>query len=426
MVNLKPPKQWLRDSKIIFKNMTENNYLTRTLTSDLLRISNNDKVLLVNGPRQIGKTTFLQHIAEQNRKYVTFDNKTDLQFAKTDPKGFLETFVPPVIFDEIQYAPELFPYIKMLADSSNTRGQIWLTGSQQYNMMENVTESLAGRVIIIDMLGLSVYERDGFGEKQKPFLPSAQPPAILKKRNIPETFKLIWQGAFPDVIYRDEKSRKDFYDSYVRTYIERDVRKIINISNEVAFMTFLKIAAARTGQELNIADIAKNVGVSQPTIKSWLSVLKASGIIYFLQPYFKNITKRFIKSANMYFLDTGLAAYLAGWTTPEALETGTSSGAFFDTFVVSEILKSYYHNGETPQLYFFRDEKKREINLLIYKDNMFFPIEIKKHASPTRSDVSAFEIFSKLEKVSYGCEICLTQNFQPLAPNVLAHSIWDI
>ncbi|MDR2395515.1 MAG: ATP-binding protein [Endomicrobium sp.] len=406
--------------------MTEKKYLTRTLTSDLLRISNNDKVLLINGPRQIGKTTFLQHIAESGRKYVTFDNKTDLQFAKTDSKGFLETFAPPVIFDEIQYAPELFPCIKMLVDSSDARGQIWMTGSQQYNMMENVTESLAGRVIIIDMLGLSLYERDGLGEKQKAFLPSGNPQAILKKRNIPETFKLIWQGAFPDVIYRDEKSRKDFYDSYVRTYIERDVSKIINVSNEVAFITFLKIAAARTGQELNIANIAKDVGISQPTVKNWLSVLRASGIIYFLQPYFKNITKRLIKSAKMYFLDTGLAAYLAGWTTSEALETGISAGAFFETFVVSEILKSYYHNGETPQLYFFRDDKKHEIDLLIYKDGMFFPIEIKKHASPTRSDISAFEIFSKLEKVSYGCEICLTPNLQPLTPNVVAHSIWDI
>jgi len=357
---------------------------------------------------------------------VTLDNKADLVFAKKDPKGFLETYSPPVIIDEIQYAKELFPCIKMQADASDECGQVWMTGSQQYNMMENVTESLAGRVIIIDMLGLSIYERQGIGLKQKPFLPSATPPAKLKRRNIPDTFKIIWQGSYPDVVYRDEKSRKDFYDSYVRTYLERDVKQLINVGDEIAFLTFLKVAAARTGQELNIADIAKDVGISHPTAKKWLSVLQASGIIYLLQPYFKNVTKRLVKSPKMYFLDTGLAAYLAGWTTSEALETGISSGAFFETFAISEIIKSYWHNGEKPNLHFFRDEKGNEIDLLIYQNGKHYPIEIKKHATPDRSDVSAFKIFAKLEKLGFGCEICLTSEPQPLSPETMAISVWDI
>ena len=373
------------------------------MTPEITRISGNDKTLLINGARQIGKTTLLQHTAGQGRKYVTLDNKTDLVFAKTDPKGFLETYAPPVIIDEIQYAQELFPYIKMLVDTSDERGRIWMTGSQQYNMMSLVTESLAGRVVIIDMLGLSIYEREGIALEQKPFLPSPVPPSLLKTRNSPDTFRIIWQGSFPDVIYRDEKSRKDFYDSYIRTYLERDVQQLVNIGDEVAFLTFLKVIAARTGQLLNMADIAKDLGVSQPTVKKWLSVLLSSGNIFFLHPYYKNVTKRLTKTPKMYFLDTGLAAYLAGWTTPESLEAGISSGAFFETFVISEIIKSYWHNGEKPNLYFFRDEKNNEIDLLIFKDGIFYPIEIKKHSTPLGKDISAFSIFGKIEKLGYGC-----------------------
>ena len=406
--------------------MVKRKYLERTLTTEILRISGNDKTLLINGPRQIGKTTLLKHTAEPNRKYVTLDNKTDLVSAMTDPKGFLETYSPPVIIDEVQYANELFSYIKILVDASDERGRIWMTGSQQYNMMKHITESLAGRVIIIDMLGLSIYEREGIGLKQKPFLPSGNPPSQLKRRNALETFRVIWQGSFPDVVYRDEKSRRDFYDSYVRTYLERDVKQLLNVGDEITFLTFLKVAAARTGQLLNMADIAKDVGISQPTVKNWLSVLQASGIIYFLQPYFKNVTKRLIKSPKMYFMDTGLASYLAGWTVPEALESGISSGAFFETFVIGEIIKSYWHNGEKPNLYFFRDENNNEIDLLIFKNGKFYPVEIKKHATPGKSDIGAFKIFEKIEPLGYGCEICLTQDLQPLSPEATAISVWDI
>lgn len=406
--------------------MTEKLYFERTLTREIANMSENFKAILVTGPRQIGKTTLLRHIAGESRKYVTLDNQSDLFLAKTDPKGFLDTYSPPVIIDEIQYAPELFPYIKILLDNSNENGRIWMTGSQQYDMMKNVTESLAGRVVIMNLLGFSIYEREGQGTEQQPFWPKQDQGNALLRKNIADTFKIIWQGAFPAVISKDEKSRMAFYDSYVRTYLERDVRQLINLGNEVSFITFLRVLAARTGQELNYEDIARNVGVSSATVKNWISVLKASGIIYLLQPYFKNITKRLTKTPKLYFLDTGLAAYLAGWTTAEALQFGTSAEAFFETFVVSEILKSYYHTAENPSVYFFRDEKGNEIDLLIQKDQKFYPIEIKKHATPSVKDISAFKIFSKIETIERGCEICLTPETQLLSKDTTAISVWNI
>jgi predicted AAA+ superfamily ATPase len=401
-------------------------YKERTLKAEIRRISGEFKTLLLTGPRQVGKTTLLKHAAEKGRKYVSLDNPADLHQAKTDPQGFLDIYAPPVIIDEIQYAPELFSYIKMLVDESDERGRIWMTGSQQYNMMEGVTESLAGRVIILDMQGFSIYERAGKGEAQKPFLPSANPLGLLPHKNTLNTFKTIWQGSFPDVINREPKSRKDFYDSYIRTYMERDIRRIVNIGNETSFFTFLKVTAARTGQELNLEDIARNVGIAPSTAKSWLSTLNASGLIYLLRPYFRNTTKRLTKRPKLYFMDTGLASYLAGWTTPESLEVGASAGCFFETFCISEIIKSWQHNDLNPDLYFFRDEKRHEIDLLIHQDGLFYPIEIKKHGTPSLQDIGAFKIFGNLEKLGYGCEICLTGKIQPLGREVQAISIWDI
>jgi predicted AAA+ superfamily ATPase len=275
-------------------------------------------------------------------------------------------------------------------------------------------------------LGFPLYELQDKSNLQKPFLPKKDRIRVLDYKNSKETFKIIWQGSFPDVINKNERDRTIFYDSYTQTYIERDVHQIINISNEVTFLTFLKVIAARTGQELNLTDISKSVGISLNTAKSWLSILQTSGLVYLLQPYFQNATKRLTKTAKMYFMDTGLAAYLAGWTTPEALETGIAAGAFFETFVVSEIIKSYKHNAVSVDLYYYRDSDKNEIDLLIYKDGQFYPIEIKKTATPSLDDTKVFKIFSKIERVAHGNLICLTPTQQPLFANVTAISIWDI
>lgn len=403
-------------------------YLERTMSLEIPHVSKHFKALLVTGPRQVGKTTLLKHLAEKDCKLVDLSNETDRTLAQTDPKGFLDIYAPPVFIDEIQYAPGLFSYIRMLIDKSNKNSQIWMTGSQQFELMEYVSDSLAGRIAIIDLQGLSIYERNDLGLKQKPFLPSANPATQLKHKNAVHTFKVIWQGSFPEVIDMDAKNRRYFYESYIRTYLERDVRKIVNVRDESAFRTFIKVAAARTAQELKLEDIAKDVGIAPNTVKHWVSVLRTSGLVYLLHPFSKNVTKRLTKTPKMYFLDTGLAAHLAGWTTPESLETGVSAGAFFETFVIGEILKSYWHNGENPEVFFYRDSDRKEIDLLIYQDNTYYPIEIKKHATPNLNDISAFSTFGKIPDVrlGFGCEICLTPEIQALSPAANAISIWNI
>lgn len=402
-------------------------YKSRTLKQIIINSSENFKAILICGMRQIGKTTFLKNICEENRTYVTLDNPNDLLMAKQEPQFFFQTYRPPLLIDEIQYAPELFPYIKMLVDESNDKGLIWMTGSQQFLLMKGVTESLAGRLAIFDMLGFSLYERQGIGEEQKPFLPSRNVDSKLKKQDLKETFKTIWTGSFPQIAIEDSTQWPVFYSSYLRTYLERDVRQLLKVGDQMSFLKFLKVVAARTAQELNIADIARNVDIAPNTAKNWLSILEASGVIYLLQPYFNNISKRVTKKPKLYFTDTGLCAYLTEWNTPETLEAGAMSGAFFETFVVMEILKSYYHNGEQPSFYYYRDNAGTEIDLLISANGTLYPIEIKKTSNPVKDMIKSFNVLEKTgQKAGLGCLICLTDKARPLTENVNAISLWDI
>lgn len=402
-------------------------YKSRTLKQIIENSSKNFKVILISGMRQIGKTTFLKNIAGENRTYVTLDNPNDLLMAKQEPQFFFQTYRPPLLIDEIQYAPEIFPYIKMLVDESNDKGLIWMTGSQQFLLMQGVSESLAGRLAIFDMLGFSLYERCGIGEEQKSFLPSSNVIPKLKKQDLKETFKTIWKGSFPQIALEDDSQWAVFYSSYLRTYLERDVRQLLKVGDQMSFLKFLKVVAARTAQELNIADIARNVDIAPNTAKSWISILEASGVIYFLQPYFNNISKRTTKKPKLYFTDTGLCAYLTEWNTPETLETGAMNGAFFETFVVMEILKSYYHNGEHPSFYYYRDNTGVEIDLLISTNGTLYPIEIKKTSNPSKDMIKNFRILEKTnQKIGYGCLICLTDKARPLTENANAISLWDI
>jgi predicted AAA+ superfamily ATPase len=407
-------------------------YKTRTLFKSILNASKNFKVIFLTGMRQVGKTTFLRNAARNEhtggfpRNYVTLDNPKDEYLAKEDPELFMQLYAPPILIDEVQYTPELFRYIKILADNSNKRGLVWLTGSQQYNLMAHITESLAGRVAILDMLGFSLYERDDKANVQIPFLPSLNPPSILEKKTPSETYSILWQGAFPEVIGKNTGDRALFYSSYVRTYIERDIRQLVQVENESAFMKFLCSAAARTGQELNLVDIARDAEVAPNTAKKWLSVLETSGVIYLLKPYYHNVLKRLTKRPKLNFMDTGLCAFLTNWNTPQTLESGAMSGAFFETFVVTEIIKSYYHNGLRPSLYYYRDSNHTEIDLLIEQDGLFYPIEIKKTANPVKKDIKAFDTFSSIEKTGYGSLICLTDHPRPLTQNANAISLWDI
>lgn len=402
-------------------------YKSRTLKQIIKNSSKNFKAILICGMRQIGKTTFLKNICEDNRTYVTLDNPNDLLMAKQEPQFFFQTYKPPLLIDEIQYAPEIFPYIKMLVDKSDDKGLIWMTGSQQFLLMKGVSESLAGRMAIFDMLGFSLYETQGIADEQKPFLPSSNVISKLTKQDLKETFKTIWKGSFPQIVLEDDNQWSIFYSSYLRTYLERDVRQLLKVGDQMAFLKFLKVVAARTAQELNIADIARNVDIAPNTAKSWLSILEASGVIYLLQPYFNNISKRITKKPKLYFTDTGLCAYLTEWNTPETLEAGAMSGAFFETFVIMEILKSYYHNGEYPSFYYYRDNTSTKIDLLISANDTLYPIEIKKTSNPSKDMIKNFRILEKTnQKMGYGCLICLTDKARPLSENANAISLWDI
>ncbi len=371
-------------------------YVPRTLEAFFSRADEQFPILLIVGPRQVGKTTFLQHISEAGRTYVTLDDPNLVMLAKEDPKLFLERFPPPVLIDEIQYAPELLPIIKMSVDRNRKAGQYWLTGAQQFHLMKGVSESLAGRVGIVNLLGLSLKEQLNFGAQVRPFLPTLQFFQDGENNSIQiglkEVFRHIWRGSFPALSLNSAMDRDLFFSSYVQTYIQRDVRDLAKVGDEQSFLRFLRTTAARTGQLLNFADLARDCDVSAPTAKSWLSILQTSGLIYLLEPFHSNFTKRLIKTPKLYFLDTGLCSYLTDWSSPETLEAGAMNGAIFETFVVSEIIKSYWHNGKHAPIFYYRDKDKKELDLLISQDQTLYPIEIKKSASPKKEFIQSFSV----------------------------------
>lgn len=395
--------------------------IQRTLTQVIKQTSANFKVLMLTGPRQVGKTTLLQEVQKKSRSYVTLDDLGMRVAAQKDPAGFLDRLNLPVLIDEVQYAPDLFPYIKMAVDKQKKPGMFWLTGSQQFEMMRNVTESLAGRVAILNLQGISLAEEQGRAN-DSPFLPT---PEMLKSRKhkqsmrIADAYHIIWRGSYPDVVTQDGKNWERFYSSYISTYVQTDVREYLDIQDTASFHKFMQIAAARTGQLVNYADMARDTGISQPTIKRWLNVLHASGIITLLQPYFNNHTKRLVKSPKLYFMDTGLACYLTGWLNASVLERGAMSGAMLETWVVSEIIKSYLHHGRTPRIYFYRDKDQREVDLLIEENGKLYPIEIKKTASVHNIKFKGFESLNKLGMpVEHAGLMCFTTTLTPLGKGV--------
>jgi predicted AAA+ superfamily ATPase len=397
-------------------------YLRRTLEGFAENAGGRFPVLLVTGARQVGKTTFLRHMAEPGRAYITLDDPLVLDLAKRDPALFFQRYQPPLLIDEIQYAPELLPYIKMQADSAKRPNLFWLTGSQHFHVMKGVSESLAGRVAVLRLLGLS--RREIIGQSQAgPFLPTASD--ILERGDdalgLSDLYSLIWRGSYPAVVVDKDMDRNLFYGSYVQTYIQRDVRDLANVGDEMAFLRFLRATAARTGQLLRVAELARDADISPNTAKSWLSILQASGIVYLLEPYHTNLTKRLVKAPKLYFLDTGLCSYLTEWSSPETLEAGAMSSAILETWVISELLKSYWHNGLQPPFYYYRDADQREIDLLIVRDGTVYPIEIKKTASPRPTDIATFSTLRRLDlPVGPGCLICLVQQVLPLTESVTA------
>jgi len=399
----------------------------RTLLNAVKEINESFSVLMMTGPRQVGKTTLLEMCAEENRRYVTLDDLDARQLAQNDPGLFIQTYPAPLVIDEVQYAPELFSYIKMAVDKSKAKGMYWLTGSQKFHLMRGISESLAGRVAIIDLLGFSQAELDERKGVHAPFLPTSEWLAYARKparenRGLLETYHQIWQGSFPQVNMDPKAStRQRFYSSYVQTYLQRDVRDILGVSNETAFYNFISAVAARTGQLLNYADLARDVAIDNKTAKSWLSVLETSGLVYLLKPYHRNVTKRLIKTPKLYFLDTGLCTYLTKWPDAASLEAGAMSGAILETYLFSEILKSYWHNGLEAPFYFYRDTDQREVDLVIEQADTLYPVEFKKTATPSRTASKHFPALGKLgKKVGHGAVVCFVENEIPLSGMVSA------
>ena len=403
-------------------------YIARNCEKTVKYMSERFPVVLVTGPRQVGKTTMLMKIAEKGRGYVTLDDPNARNLAINEPGLFLQRYEPPIIIDEIQYAPNLMQYIKLYVDENKKMGDIWMTGSQMFHLMKNVSESLAGRVGIIKMQGFSGAELDGY-DNEAFLMDSGKLIAKVKERtpkSLKEVYKRIYMGQMPGVYSRDI-SPDIFYGAYINTYIQRDIKALTQVADEMLFLQFLTACAARTSQMLNLADIARDIGISAPTAKQWLSILITSGIVILLEPYFNNRMKRIIKSPNLYFMDTGLCAYLTKWNNPESLETGSMSGAFFETFVVGEVIKSYQNLGLQAPICYYRDKDKREIDLIIEQNNILYPIEIKKSSSPKKDAIRHFHVLDKSGvNVGVGAVICMARDLLPLDKDNWLVPVWLI
>jgi len=416
-------------------------YIRRAAEDVVRRISATFPVLLVTGPRQAGKSTMLEHLAEPERKVVTLDDPDIRYLAKSDPGLFMQRFTPPVLIDEIQYATELLPYIKIAVDRSRRSGDYWITGSQSFVMMKNVSESLAGRVGIVNLLGLSASEIKGM--RSEAF--TIDPERLLrrvneaKRQNLTEIYARIFKGSMPKLYADTAVDWETYYRSYVDTYLKRDIRDLTQVADEMAFFNFMTVVAARTAKPVIYEEIASASGISSPTAKKWLSILISSGIVALVQPYHNNVLKRVTKMPLLHFLDTGLCAYLLRWGNPEVLEKGAMSGAFFESYVFSEIYKSYLNAGKEPPIFYYRDKDQRKIDLLIYQDGTLYPIEIKKSASPGKEAVKHFRVLDPVAKpeksdespgiktkIGNGAVICMAENLLPLDTHNWCVPVWMI
>lgn len=405
-------------------------FIERDLSNKILELSQDYACILLTGPRQVGKTTLLRQLMQKNRNYVTLDDMDERRLAQQEPATFLAVHDTPLLIDEVQYAPQLFSYIKMAVDNGASPGSFWLTGSQAFRMMELAQESLAGRVAILHMSGLSQHEIYGVGDA-RPFVVDLQQ---LKERkdlgqsaDLPAMYERIWRGSLPGYISGKFKDRNVFYSSYIQTYIDRDVSELLERVDKLLFQDFVRAAACRAGQMLNIHDIAQDVGVADDTAKRWLQVLEKSDIIFFLRPYSNNLLKRTVKTPKMYFFDTGLVAYLTRYTTSEILQNGAINGAILENYVVAEIRKSFLNVAQEALLWYYRDTRSNEIDLVMEYDGQLHPLEIKRSVNPASQLVQAFTVLDKGSVPrGKGAILCMRTEITAVDANNFIVPIWMI
>ena len=406
-------------------------YIARHMEQKILDLSKFFSALLITGPRQAGKTTMLKELAAREgigRGYVSLDDLNARDMAKNDPKLFLQLHKPPVIIDEVQYAPELFTYIKIHVDEHHMPGAFWLTGSQIYRLMRGVQESLAGRVALLHLSPLS--QREITGMPARPFMVDfdvllAESKTILPV-SVPDMYERIWKGCMPGLL-SGQSERDIFYSSYISTYLERDVREISGAIDALKFNRFVTAVAARCSQLVNFTALAEDADIDIQTAKSWLNILETLGIVFLLHPYSNNVLKRTIRTPKLYFYDTGLVCYLTRWSSAEVTECGAMSGALLENFTVSELMKSYQNEGLSPYLYFYRDRDAKEIDVLLEGNGKLFPLEIKKTATPDKRIVRTFDVIEKspLERGT-GAVLCMAQEFSAFDRENLIVPVWMI
>lgn len=407
-------------------------YINRAMEATFKRMAQEFSVVLLTGPRQVGKTTMLKRLAEAegvNREYVTLDDITEREMAKNDPKLFLQLHKPPVFIDEVQYAPELFPYIKIYVDEHQQAGDFWLTGSQIFKLMDGVQESLAGRVCLLHMSPLS--QAEACGCTSEPFTVDFERLLMRSKSvapaSIQEIFERIWRGGMPAIVSGVKKEQAAVYSSYISTYIDRDVKEIADRVDSFKFLNFVTVVAALTSQMVNYKTIADAVEISVPTVKNWLNILERLGIIFYLHPYSNNLLKRMVTKPKLYFYDSGLVAYLTKWTDSETLMNGAMSGAILENFVVSEIVKSYQNAGLEPFVYYYRDKDNKEIDIVLERNGTLYPLEVKKTMMPDKRWTNVFGLLDKTSlKRGTGGILCFSDKFTAFDRDNLIIPVWDI
>ena len=406
-------------------------YISRKLEDKLQKLSASFPVVMVTGARQVGKTTMLKQLGGSGRGFVSLDTPDNRIMAIDEPVAFLSKYKPPIIIDEFQYAPGLLPYIKAYVDEHKNYGDFWLTGSQMFSSMKNVSESLAGRVGIVNLFSLSNSELTGslFDEYCTELEGLIQRQRLAVPMDKSETFAKIIKGGMPQVYEDTPATAQDYFDSYFQTYLSRDIRDLAQVADELSFYKFMQVCGGLVTEQVDYTDISKRVGITVAKAKDWVSVLVSSGIAMLLQPYFNNALKRVVKTPKLYFMDTGLLCYLRGLDNANALEKLSDSGDFFENYVVSEIYKGFANMGKRPPLYYYRDANNRkEIDLIIEQNGVCYPIEIKESSNPDKKAVKNFDVLADAKGITVGTGsvICNSRDIYPIGDDVWAVPHWVI